>query len=441
MLQRKHYISLTIKGENAWHKNGERIIQTTKSANIGETCDCVIRYELGEFLPEKYATILQNEDGKSWRIVKRSQFFDVCIEGKGSVGYASQLVDGDIITIEGHQMAVQFHSHFDNRYMQTKHNRLWPFILIAFLCFIVALSYLFGVNREERIYEEDVLDTEESILIIKVDSVQLLMIVGEKEQQLSPTKILTNNAPTGTAFITTDSLLVTARHCVEYWIGTDFDLTTRVSDLQKDDIKRWAVETETFNQTHLGTTDSIMTLRVFFSISDFLGNKKYAFASTDKCVHMDKSKDGINMLSDFSQDYYWRSIRPYFTDREMALGDILWIDGLKENGNIQIASKEDIEAIKRGTPLMICGYPKTGIGDQKVIFASGVIKREILLGKENLFFDSNINHGFSGGPVLIKSNGNVVAIGIVSQVDSTSNGLYKWAVPITEIKKEGGNYE
>ena len=58
------------------------------------------------------------------------------------------------------------------------------------------------------------------------------------------------------------------------------------------------------------------------------------------------------------------------------------------------------------------------------------------MNNENLFFESNINHGFSGGPVLMKSGSDVVAVGVVSRVDSVSNGLYKLAVPISELKRK-----
>jgi V8-like Glu-specific endopeptidase len=250
---------------------------------------------------------------------------------------------------------------------------------------------------------------------------------------LQPMKECISEAPTGTAFLTADSKMITARHCVEYWIGRNLNLTTKVAELNKDDIIRWAIETETFNQTH--QPDSMMQLRVFFSLYDFMGNKKYSFASTDSTVHINTNRDGVFMLADFRQNYYWRSVRPYFTDRQMELGDILWIEGLTEKGNITIAHKETMNKIKAGTPLMICGYPVTGIGDKRMMSTEGFIRRKALPDKENLFLESNINHGFSGGPVFMRHDDEIVAIGVISRVDSISSGLYKWAVPITEVDR------
>lgn len=432
---RKAHRALTVKGENAWHGNGEHIALEERSVNIGETCDCDVRYDSGGLLPEHYATIIYDEDSDSWRIVKRSQFVDISIDGKGSIGYGAPLAEGDIIRIEGQQMALQFNTIKSNH--SSKQILLW--MATGVLCALGALAILLGVNKEETIDEEDVEALESSLYIIKVDSVQQLLIADGQEFLKRPTMNVVDNAPTGTAFLTTDGILVTARHCVEYWIGTDLDLKTNVKKLQDDDVVRWAIETETFNQQHQELSDSVMLMRSFFSIYDYKGVKKYSFASTDQCVHMNKGRDGVFMMSDYCEEYYWRSIRPYFINYEMMLGDILWIDGLREKGDVVLADEKEIKTMKRGTSLMICGYPNTGMGDKRVTFASGTIKREIALGKENLFFDSNINHGFSGGPVFIKTHGSVVAAGIVSCVDSISEGLYKWAVPVSEIKRGGDN--
>ena len=432
MKERKHYFSLRFKGGNAYHQNGKQIKLSERIVNIGETADCDVRFESDGLLPEYYASIIRNEDGQSWRIVKRSQHIDINIEGKGPVGYAHQLVDGDIILFNGQSMALSFHRHYDDKYDEAEQGTGWHWALAGVLGLIALVAVALGMgNRQDGICDKDIEPLEESIFFVKVDSVCRVLAANGTEICLSPTKMLEGDAPTGTAFLTTEGKLITARHCVEYWIGTNFDLTTKVADLKEDDIVRWAIETETFNQAH--DTDSVSQLRVYFSVFDFMGNKKYSFASTDEHVHINKENDGVFMLADFDQDYYWRSIRPYFTDRQMELGDILWIDSLEEQGIVKVASRAQLENVKNGTKLMICGYPMTGIGDKRMTFTEGTIRRDAQTESENLFFESNINHGFSGGPVLMKVGNDVVAIGVVSRVDSISSGLYKWAVPVTVV--------
>lgn len=434
MKERKCYFSLKFKGGNAWHHDGKRLKLTERIVTIGETADCDVRYDSGNWQPTYYATIVRNDDGKSWRIVRRSQHIDISIDGKGSVGYAHPLCDGDLIRFGGQPMALRFHTHDDDRYDDDdEKTNPWQWAVAGLLGLIALVAVFLNFNKQEGICAEDVEPLEESVYWVRVDSVCRLLNTEGQTLQLSPTKTLTDGAPTGTAFLTTDGIIVTARHCVEYWIGEDLDLTTRVEDLKEDDIVRWAIETESFNQTH--PADSVMCLQVFFSLYDFMGNKRYSFASTDKRLHINTERDGVFMLADFSQPYYWRTIRPYFTNREMELGDILWIDSIPEQGRIQLADGEQLNQIKSGTPLMICGYPMTGIGDKRMTFTEGTIRRSASAETENLFFESNINHGFSGGPVLMKAGSDVMAIGVVSRVDSISSGLYKWAVPVSQIEK------
>ena len=434
MKELKHYISLKFKGGNAYHQSGMRLKLTERTINIGETADCDVRYENDCEQPEYYASIIRNDDGKSWRIIKRSQYVDVSLAGKGSIGYAHLLADGDIIQIENQGMSLVFHSHYDDRYNDDDQQSAWQWTIAGILGLVAIIAVALGLgNKQDGIGIEDVEPLEESVCMVRVDSVRRLSIVDGKITAIPPTKILEDDAPIGTAFLTNDGKLITARHCVEYWIGTNLDLTTKVNSLDEDDIVRWAIETETFNQTH--DRDSAM-LQVFFSIFDFIGNKKYALDTTDKRVHINKDNDGVFMMADFSQESYWRTIKPYFINRKMELGDILWIDGLPEGGKMKTANHSQMEKVKCGTKLMICGYPQTGIGDKRMISTEGTIRRRASANTENLFFESNINHGFSGGPVLMKEGNEVVVIGVVSRVDSVSSGLYKLAVPITEIRNK-----
>lgn len=422
------YFTLTAKGGNTFHQSGESLRFSDRIVNIGETPDCDIRYEGGEVQSEYYASILRNDDGESWRIVKRSSNVQIHLEGRGDIGYAHQLKDGDIIQFDAQPMSLTFRTHKEKS--GNARRMLWQ-IGIAGLIIAATVFGLTLIDRnEKKIAPEEVEPLEESIYMVKVDSVQWVKVVNGLEEFLS-TKVPTD-APIGTAFHTTDGRIVTARHCVEYWIGESLDLTTNVDDLDKDDIVYWAIETETYNQTY--SPDSSMCMRVYFTLYDFMGNKTgYSFVSTNERVHMNTEKDGVYLLADFSNNYYWRSIRPYFMDRQMELGDILWIDSIPESGKVQIASEKDFEQIQNGTALVICGYPMTDKGSKSIMFTEGTLRRSASEETTMLSFEGNINHGFSGGPVLMKSNDGIVAIGVVSRVDSVSSGLYKSAVPTVEI--------
>ena len=436
MKKQKHYFSLKIKGGNAFYDNGKRLRFTERIVNIGETADSDVRLETDSLPLEYYASIIKNEDGESWRIVKRYQHMDIIIAGKGTIGYACQLTDGDIIQLGDNAMTLCFHTHFDNHYDEDgEPTKTWPWTALAAICALCILAVMLFQEKEEKVIcEEDVLPLQESVCLIKVDSVKQVLYVHDQENSVIRSKVLMGDAPTGTAFITTDGKLITARHCVEYWLGTDLDLTTKVESLPEDDIVKWAIETESYNQLCPVDADSMMQMKVWFSIYDIRGKMLYSYTSTDPNVRINREKDGLFQIADFDNDYYWRSIRPYFKNRLMSMGDILWIDGVTRKGKVKMATAKDMAAIKTGTKLMICGYPMTETGDKRMIPATGSIKSNPDIETENLFFESNINHGYSGGPVLIKTGKDIVAIGVVSCVDSISSGLFKWAVPVTEIK-------
>ena len=51
MSDKKWYISLKCKGSNAFHPEGQCLRLIERTVNIGESADCDVRYENGEFKP------------------------------------------------------------------------------------------------------------------------------------------------------------------------------------------------------------------------------------------------------------------------------------------------------------------------------------------------------------------------------------------------------
>ena len=446
-MNEKSYYSLRLLGSNAFHAKGDVLKTTNKVLNIGETTDCEIRFEPGQYEPERYATIVENEDGRSWRLIQRSEYVNARIAGSGGFGYVHQLKDGDVIGFDRQDMELEFHTHYDGNYGKTglvieqhTNKRAIRGIMGA----IVALSIVvFGMvcfmHSEEKvptISYEQLQDYLSSVYITRVDSVQWIEVVKGDTSLVQPTKIMDNGGATGTAFLTTDKKLVTARHCIEYWIGTDLDVTTKVKNLPDDDIVKWAILAEKFMQER-ENEDVNQLLRVFFSIYDeqMPDEPLFSFSSTDSNVHINRCHDGILHLADFSDDYYWRFVRPYFSDLEMELGDIAYID-VNIAGKIKTADSASIAQLNQSSDVAVLGYPNNASG-KKVTFATGAIKenRADTTKRINpdIQFDANITHGFSGGPVFIRANDKIVVAGVVSKIDA-DNGIYKKAVPITEIR-------
>lgn len=457
-MNEKNYYSLRLLGSNAFHAKGDVLKTTNKVLNIGETSDCEIRYEADQYEPERYATIVENEDGKSWRLLQRSEHVSAKIAGSGGFGYVHQLKDGDVICFDGQGLELEFHTHFDSNYgknglvveQHSSKNTIRGIIGAIVFLFIAILGVVYFLRSEEKsptIQYDQLQDYLSSVYIVRVDSVQWIEITKGDTSLVCPTKIMDIGRVAGTAFLTKDKKLITARHCIEYWIGKNLDLTTKVKNLPDDDIVKWALLSEKFMQERESEEVSQL-LRVFFSIYEeqMPDEPIFSFCSTDSNVHINRYHDGILQLADFSDDYYWRSVRPYFSDLEMELGDIAYMD-VNIAGKIELADSVSISHLNQSSEVAVLGYPNNASG-KKVTFATGAVKenRADTLNRVNpdIQFEANITHGFSGGPVFIRLKDKIVVAGVVSKID-TETGIYKKAVPVTEIEymqkreKEVGN--
>ena len=175
---------------NAFHAKDDVLNTSEDVLNIGEYPDCPIRYEVGDgYEPEYYATIIKNEDGEGWRIVKRSPFVDVEIAGNGGLGYVHQLKDGDIIGFGEVRMPLQFNLHHEGDYAdagikivhQSNHRLLYA--MVALVCVVAAgVGYLLYDRWNQTDLHQDVKAYGSSVFLITADSVQLVKLYDGKEE-------------------------------------------------------------------------------------------------------------------------------------------------------------------------------------------------------------------------------------------------------------------
>ena len=440
------YYSIRFMEGNAFHAKDDVLNTSEKVLNIGEYPDCPIRYETSEgYEPEYYATIIKNEDDERWRIVRRSPFIDVEIAGNGGFGYVHQLKDGDIIGFGDGKMSLQFNLHQEGDYSdsgikiihQSNHRLLYA--MLALVCVVAAgVGYLLYERWTQKDLHQDVKAYSSSVYLIMADSVQMVKVYNGKEELIRETKDLayTGEREVGTAFLTTDGKLVTARHCIEFWLNRKIERITNVAILGDDNIIKWAIESSTYMNCHDDQNDTVMALKTFCSVyhPDSLDSPLLVFHSLEPRVHINYAHDKFKPIPDYSGNYYWRTIIPRGNNREAELGDIAYID-VKEKGNIELADSAQIATISEGTPIVFLGFPQNGIGDRMLMYEDGSITREVAKGEidQNLYVKGTINPGFSGGPVMARINDEIVTIGVTSRVDSISNGVYKWVVPVSEI--------
>lgn len=441
----KNYYSLRLVGTNAFHEDGDVLKTTNKVLHIGETADCGIKFESGKYEPERYASIVENEDGKSWRLIQRSEHVNAQIAGSGGFGYVHELQDGDVISFDGQNLELEFHTHYDGNYGKEgfviehvaieKTSNTKP--LYWWICGLTLISLLFAgfflkSHLKDISYDDLKRSFENSVYLIKVDSVQWIGVYHGDTTLIKPT--MNGGGIVGTAFLTKDRKLITARHCIEYWIGDDID------DIQKlretNDVRKWAILSETFSYLHEGM-DSVQMLRVFFSIhtQNEADKTVFTFTSTDSCVHINRFYDARLEFGDYDNVYYWRSIKPKPEDPERELGDIASID-VDKVGAIELADSAIIASLNQSSKLGILGLPGNLTGRQ-LKFAPGRMTENrsdtTIVPNPNLQFEASIAKGFSGGPVFVRArSGKIVVAGVVSKID-TDNGTYRKAVPVTEI--------
>ena len=442
---KKQYYSLRMIGHSPYYSDGDLLKTSDKVLYIGETVDCDVRYpQDNESLKESsryYAAIIRNDDGDSWRIVRRSDSIDITIDGYGELGYVYELRDGDLIRFGNQEMCLRFRVHHDSHYIQSgtiieKHPRhlslLYGFLAVLTIVICGVIAWMYVERKNAGVTYNDVKSLQESVLLLKVDSVQWVSSKDGGDSLVAPTKAFNGDNPVGTAFLTTDGKLVTARHCIEYWLAQHVDLDIDVTALKDDDIIKWAIMTESQEQAEL-------QLRVYCSVyaKDQTTTPVFTFCSTDDSVHINRTHDALLDIGIFDEySYSWRTIQSYYENREMELGDIAYVD-VNKNGGIALLPKEHFKDLVQSRDVAFLGYPVSERSDREITFVQGKLSRAVEM-DETILVEGNINHGFSGSPVLFKTAEGICAIGVVSRVDSVSNGIFKWAVPVTEIEKMGG---
>lgn len=454
-MEQRTYFTLKLKGTTPHRggtgglRSGDVVTCTGSSLTIGETADCEVRYPSlqPQYQPEYYATILRSADGQRWHIVKRSAHVDVSIMGHGGFAYACQLHDGDTIVFGGQRQTVQFHAHYDANYAKTPDNhRFLPYAFMAIVLLVVLVGgWLLFRQTPAAIMPDEAAQLEESVFLVRVDSVEYVVGTSQYEEVVATLHFESGDNPVGTAFLTDDGRLVTARHCVEYWLGEPVELTTKIVNLDDDDIIRWAALAETFNYEHEGS-DTLQLLRSYCSVwaprhtatptspPDF--EPVFRFTSTDDSVHINRERDGIITLDDFTHRYYWRTVTPYFSRRDMELGDIMYVS-VSRKGQFELADSAFFRSLKREEPLAIYGFPENDAQVKAIDFEAGNLKMWHP-GKslnENLVHSGQLTHGHSGGPVLVRGGkSGFVVIGVVSKVDNLNDNLMM-SVPVTAMQR------
>lgn len=441
------YYTLRFLHSDNFHKAGEQIAACNDLLRIGQQKDCEVAFEnSSKYEDELFAVIRPLSKISGWQLITSSEFIHTRVNGV-DVQLVHYLKDGDRISFDDDRQELLFNVHQDEKYFpkagivhiapSMSHRLIALFVTLPIVLFGILSIYVYRNKYMSDDKERNLAlaSVQSSILQISVDSVYYVMITPHSMTKLNGFSYANDGQGVicGTAFVTKDSLIVTARHCIEPWLNDSTAINAeRPSDLTSKPSK-WAMMAETYNMMHRDTIRYAVISKCSFSCGE-KGKNNYGRTFWSSDFVYDDTKDDIIEKGDFTHEYYWRSLLRRREEHDMMLGDIAYVKNGRA-GKIALASEAMInQSLCIGAHLDFMGYPDyQDIGLEQT---HGELK--LPYHQHNMIaHDGNLNHGYSGGPVLMVVNGNVYAVGVISVIDRNGDGR-KYSVPVSERKRMGG---
>ena len=466
----KKYYSLRFGRDDAFNKAGKTLCNADNPLRIGQTESCDIRLANDSQYEDTDLCIIERRtDSEGWKLVGLSPFKEHEVRVNGTpINYVHLLADGDRIAFEGQRQELTFNVREDDQYTSNgiqvvhydKTSRIG--IGMASLTLLLLLGIFAFMLNDRPVSDRMLNQAKRSVYKIRVDSVQLQVSGpdGTHVKAKAPVEGIF-----GTAFLTTDGQLVTARHCIEPWLNIDekkivMDTLKAADTLRpKDDSKteapayvKLALEAVTLNiiaeALDNGTRWDLVSI-CKLTKPDMTGDSVLLrVASTD--FIMDKSRDEIVEYGDFIHQYFWRSISVRPRRIDMMLGDVACLPDanslLHGKGTIRMASRNEMRKLcqKNNLSVNIMGRTTTDKGNKKI--ESPTAEMSYTLDESDFTEDGylqgvlshkgSIKPGFSGGPIIARYGiFGWRAIGVVSVKDKYDNDDRFYSVPITEVER------
>lgn len=449
----KQYYTLRYERTDALHKAGDQLANADNTLHIGQNDSCEVRLTNdSQYEDAVIAVIKKRTDNKGWKLIKVSPYKEHEVRVNGTpVTHVHFLNNGDRIAFEGQRQELVFSLHEDNQYRSNdiiNIQRRGNHAVVAWLLVVsIALIGFILYQRYSHPMSEDMIaKAKQSVFQIQVNTVTLEKCQGDSTVVLESIDLYDEF---GTAFLTTEGMLVTARHCIEPWLnlpeGTVLDTVTgnqptiyqmalkavtnnTIAESQGDDT-RWKI----ISHCSIWKPDECDTL---------------LFATTSEAFIINDSRDHIMALGDFAHQYFWRSIKVKSQRSDMMLGDIAYLPDaasrFHRKGTISLASKEEVMSLchKPNRSLVIMGRTAINTNDRQIQSPEAHLLLQLddthcKDGYPNtvIAHDGKIGPGFSGGPVMTRKGLNGwCAIGVVSVTDSNEDGWY-YSVPVSEIER------
>lgn len=419
----KHYTVST--------RNGIFSAGSDRVTSIGQVKGCDITVvNHSQYEDEIFAKIIPNREKDGWHLVKITRHWPVSVNGV-EINRVWYLNDGDVVDVPNANMKfniVNGHRAEPSVVHIHKKNGALFWCLVAVVAVIAAIVCfrIYDTTREDLTSAMQ-RQIEASLLSTRVDSLQLLRADSVVDSYVYA------SGPVGTAFITSDSLIVTARHCLQPWLNQVLPHDYAKIPSMKDWPVRQALMAETENQL-----SGLEEFRVvsFVTFTDEAG-ECFHLSSDDFSLNCEL--DEIVELGSYSNPQYWRSISHRYSNTGMMLADIA-VAHHDKAGYIPLADVEDIKRLlsKKGTRLSFFGHPESGVNGNQLDRQTDELRIPIATLENDtthlfmLAHGGNLTPGFSGGPVVARDGIGFKAVGVISVVDE-KNGNRSYSVPTSEI--------
>ncbi len=394
--------------------------------------------ESSSYDEEVLAYIVPDTAGNSWRMIRGQESERIIVNGE-PLHLVHYLSLGDRIIFGDGKTVFRFMGArpIDNgepiaRFRKT----MIAFSALVLLVMAVFIAGAIRSNTDADIRAGEIRRYQSSVYKISVEKViyQTVTATGQGfVYDAVDSLILDTSFPSGTGFLCTDGKFVTARHCIEPWIVTnDPGLLYDSPESDERTLTVWAADAETYNIRH--KKDSIKTHKRLVSICKVsLEGGESEYFSSDTAFFCIKN-DIVRNLRGVRNPLYWRELG-HIRSRS-SLGDVVYFQ-TEHKGRIRLADQAYIDSLETDTPAVHLGYP-LGQSDCSFERSRVMMKRQknMCLG----FKDTDVAKGYSGGPVMVRHNGKLLAVGVLSRIfDNEQRSSV--CVPASEIENAERRWE
>ncbi|MBR6018442.1 MAG: trypsin-like peptidase domain-containing protein [Paludibacteraceae bacterium] len=407
------YYALRFRSTDDRHRRGDICYGTGEALYIGQTPECGLRLvPHTDYADTCYAVIVLSPQGEGWQLLRQDPEAAVSVNGQ-PLPLVRNLHDGDILQFDRTVVRFTLEQGALPTTQYVPNRPSWPMrIAMTLLALVVAgvVAYLL-IDRStpEAKFRQEI----QSIYRIQADSLFVLATAtGDTLGRYGVDRPLI-----GTGFLTEDGYFVTARHCLEFWLGMEDQLCPSLSDIGSDIVR----------QAILAEEDTTLHLVVPVRITSYKDEKSWVFTSDDFLI--DRSHDGVYDLGDMQSAYLWRSVISRYEKRDCELGDIAVMRWPEGKGTIRLAEAD--QPLGKHQSIFCFGFPQNE-SSQQAEFTSLEGKILQLPPTPDCWFtaDLDCDPGFSGGPVFSDVPGKRV-VGLVSR----SAGKRTALVPAARIRQ------